>query len=347
MEAPDVPRALPEPLSAIVAVVTLVRYRAFILPAVARELKVWSARAAAIPDPALRRCATEALAEKRGNVEATAVAATLAPRRGRRAVIRASTALQIAVDYLDTLDEQSGSGPLAEGLRLHASLVAALSPGVAPDDWYGDRPDSDDGGYLEALVAACQAALAVLPSPAVLPVARSAIARCGEGQGHTHAEGGAGLKTWAATLGPDPSLRWWEAAAGASSSIGAHALIALAGNPGMGEAEADLVAAAYDPWIGALTVLLDDLVDRARDERDGEHNYMSYCGEEAGARIDFLVAGARRALRGAPRRATHEAILDGVLAYYLGDRAGPPGVRPAAGETAPVRTLAAAIRLAA
>jgi hypothetical protein len=93
-------------------------------------------------------------------------------------------------------------------------------------------------------------------------------------------------------------------------------------------------------------VLLDDLLDRDPDERDGEHNYLRYCGEEVSARIDFLVAGARRGLRDLPRRGTHEAILNGVLAYYLGDRAGQDEGRPVAAGSAPVRTLSTALRLA-
>jgi tetraprenyl-beta-curcumene synthase len=347
MKSFDVPRAFEAPLQVAVTLATLARYRAAILPIVDRELRPWSYRAATISDPALRRSATAALTEKRGNVEATAALMTLAPRRGRHAVIRASIALQVAVDYLDTLAEDDESHPLADGLRLHESLAWALTPGAEPRDWYAHHSRSEDGGYLDALVADCQAAVATLPSPAVLPAARHAAARCGAGQSHTHADGGAGLKAWAATLHPAPGLRWWEAAAGASSSVGAHALLALAGTPGATAAEAELVAAAYDPWIGALTVLLDDLVDRDRDARDGAHNYLHHYGEEAPARIDFLVAGARRALRDLPRRGTHEAVLNGVLAYYLGDPAHTLGERPAAAGSAPVRTLSTALRLAA
>lgn len=347
MKSFDVPRALEAPLQVAVTLATLARYRAAILPVVDGELELWSARAAGIPDQFLREQAIAALTEKRGNVEATAALVTLAPRRGRHAVVRASTALQVAVDYLDTLGEEGGPDQLADGLRLHESLVAALTPGAEPRDWYAHHPCGEDGGYLDALVAACQAAVATLPSPAALPAARRAVGRCGAGQSHTHADGGVGLDAWATTLAAPPGLRWWEAAAGASSSVGAHALIALAGTPGASAADAELVAAAYDPWIGALTVLLDDFVDRERDARDGEHNYLRYCDEEASARIDFLVAGARRALRDVPRRATHEAILNGVLAYYLGAAADGLDERPAAAESAPVRTLSTALKLAA
>lgn len=346
MKIYDVPEILRSPVSVAVTLTTLARYRGAILPVVDRELAVLAERAAAIPDPVLRRSAEAALTEKRGNVEATATLATLAPRRGRLAAIRASTALQVAVDYLDSLGEAVGPGTLVDGLTLHRSLEVALTPGAAPLDWYAHHPRRDDGGYLDSLVATCQEAVATLPGQLVLPAARRAARRCGEGQSHTHADRGADLEAWAASLPPAPSLRWWEAAAGASSSVGAHALIALAVDPHASEEEAELTLAAYDPWIGALTVILDDLVDRERDAHEGDHNYLRYYGSEAPERIDFLVAGARRELRATRHRGVHEAILIGVLAYYLGRPTSGEARRPETADSVPVRTLATALRLA-
>lgn len=344
----DVAEVLQAPRSVVFTLTSLARYRGAILPVVDRELEALRRHAATIPDPVLRSSALHALTEKRTNVEATATLATVALRRGRAAVIRASTALQAAVDYLDTLGEATGGDALEDGLRLHRSLVVALTPGADPLDWYEHHPQSEDGGYLDALVAICQGAVATLPGQAALPAARRAIGRCGEGQSHTHAEHGAGLEAWASTLPPRPGLHWWEAAAGASSSVGAHALLALAGGPATSAAEAERVLATYDPWIGALTVLLDDHVDRERDGRTGDHNYASHWGEDAPERIDFLVAGARAALREVPRRSAHEAILNGVLAYYLGRPTTTAETRrPTAADSVPVRTLSAALRFAA
>jgi tetraprenyl-beta-curcumene synthase len=342
----DVPVGFRAPASVVVTLTTLARYRRAVLPVVDRELSALGERARAIPDPDLRRSAVGSLTDKRSNVEATATLATLSPRRGRRAAIRASTALQVAVDYLDTLGEVPGPDPLEDGLRLHRSLVVALTPGAQPLDWYERHPRGDDGGYLDFLVATCQEAVATLPGQTALPFARRAAARCGEGQSQTHADRGAGLEAWSSSLPPTPGLRWWETAAGASSSVGAHALIAMAVDPGTTAAGAERVLAAYDPWIGALTVILDDLVDRERDTDAGDHNYLRYYGDDAAAPIDFLVAGARRALREAPRREVHEAILNGVLAYYLGRPSAADALRPAAADSVPVRALATALRLA-
>ncbi len=346
---------------------SLATYRGVVLPVVRRELAGWESRAAAIPDPALRQAASDGLG-KRANVEATAVFATLAPRAARRAVIHASVALQVAIDYLDVLDEQTEG--LAAGLELQGALGAAFGApadggrsGSTRSGEAGEEPGGDegsdgeragpaDGGYLAELLAACREAAATLPAAAeVLPLAHREAIRCGEGQARTHAAAAdpAALERWAAALGAPPELRWWEAAAGASSSVAAHALLALAARSGASVAEAELVAAAYDPWVGALTVILDDLVDREADRRAGQHNYLEYYErpEEAAARIDLLVAGAREAVQRLSRPRAHEAILTGVLAFYLGaagaDDPVAAHVRAARAPTA--RLLAALLRL--
>ncbi len=55
-----------------------------------------------------------------------------------------------------------------------------------------------------------------------------------------------------------------------------HALIAAAANPGVTVEQAALIDAAYFPPIGALTVLLDDLIDLENDIASGDHSYITY-----------------------------------------------------------------------
>ena len=310
------------------ALAALALYRRRALPDARAELGRWQARAAAMPEGVLREAALGALREKRANPEATAVFAILAPRARRGAALRAMVALQVAIDYLDSLGEQPGSDPLADGLALHGAVVDAVSPGPeasGPEasEWYRLHPDGEDDGYLAALVGACRSELAALPASAtVMEALRRAARRCGEGQSHTHAaaRGGVGdLKKWAADLEAAPGYRWWEQAAGASSSVAAHALIAAAADPASTAEQAELIDAAYFPAIGALTVLLDDLVDREADLAVGEHNYLSYAAneEEAAERIALLASRAKAAASELPRAGRHRAILAGVAAFYL------------------------------
>ena len=312
-------------------------YRRAVVPRVRRELRRWESVAETIPDPALRGHALAALREKGLNAEATAVLATLAPRANRAAAIEAMAAFQVAVDYLDTLGEQPAPDPLANGLRLHRALTDALSPGEEVADWYRLHPQGEDGGYLQALVAACRGIVQSLPAQAAaLPAARRAAGRCGEGQSHTHAAALGeveGLKAWASGLESPAGYSWWEVAAGASSSVGAHALIAAAADPGTTAEEAALIDAAYFPPIGALTVLLDDLIDLDEDRAAGAHNYMAYYesnldAAERLASITRRAGAAAEKLRHAPR---HQAILAGVAGFYLSA----PGART--GYAGPIR----------
>jgi tetraprenyl-beta-curcumene synthase len=317
-------------------------YRLTVIPALRREQRLWGEAAGGIPDPELRRQALSALEDKALNVEAIGVFATLAPRPQRRRVILAMAALQIAIDFIDTLGESSGVHPpegtlgessrvhrLEDGLALHRALVVALSPGAPPENWYRHHPRDEDGGYLSSLVAACQEAVHALPAQAaILPFARRAAERCGEGQSHTHADPSS-LEGWAAQLDTPPDYRWWEVAAGASSSVAAHALIAAAAHPATARPaaagpaatadEAELIDAAYHPPIGALTVLLDDLIDRDEDAAAGEHNYMDYYSSagEAADRLALIAARASAATAKLPQRRRHAAILTGVAAFYL------------------------------
>jgi tetraprenyl-beta-curcumene synthase len=265
-------------------------YLGRIAPLVRRELGRWREVAAAIPDPVLRGQALAAIDEKGLNVEATAVFGTLAPRRTRPAAVRAMVALQIAVDYLDTLGEQRSAG---------------------------------DTDYLDRLFATYRDSTRALPShDSVSAALQRAVARCGEGQRCTHAaERGdrAALETWAMAQGAPAVYRWWEVAAGASSSVAAHALIAAAADPMTTAAEAGLIDAAYHPSIGALTVLLDDLIDRDEDAAAGAHNYLAHYpdSEEAANRLDLIAQLARSGIGRLRHPCRHAAILAGVAGFYL------------------------------
>ena len=228
--------------------------------------------------------------DKEMNAEAVAVFATLAPRSTRDTTVRAIVALQVAIDLRDTIEE--GGHPSDPRL---ASLEAS---------WRRD--------------------VAALPAfPAVAPLLERAVARCEEGQRQTHAAAGeaGALRHWAEDLDAPAGYRWWEIAAGASSSVAAHALIAAAAGPGTSAEVAARIDAAYHPPIGALTVLLDDLVDADEDQATGEHSYMGYYESpaEAAERLASLASRGAELVAGLPRAARHRSILAGVASFYLSD----------------------------
>lgn len=243
--------------------------------------------------------------EKVENAEAVAVFATLSPRTQRARVVRAILALQVAIDLRDAWEEN------------------------------GALPAPDDTALLERLEASWRREVAALPAyEAVEALLTRAVARCEEGQRRTHAAAAGeveSLQVWAGELGAPSEYRWWEIAAGASSSVAAHALIAAAADPTTTAAQAAAIDAAYNPPIGALTVLLDDLVDLEQDREAGEHNYVGYYGRsaEAAERLAWIADRSGALVDRLPRASRHGAILAGVAAFYLSDRrAETPDARP-------------------
>ncbi|HEU5106769.1 MAG TPA: DUF2600 family protein [Solirubrobacterales bacterium] len=235
---------------------------------------------------------------KARNAEAVAVFATLAPRRNRATAVRAIVALQVAIDLRDELEEAG---------------------------------EPADPALLEQLEGRWRGEVSRLPAhKAVEPLLQRAVERCEEGQMRTHAaaEGATEpLREWAGDSVAGDEYRWWEVAAGASSSVAAHALIAAAADPDTTAAQAAAIDATYNPPIGALTVLLDDLVDRDADRMAGEHNYLGYYGSDAEAaeRLGLIADRSEALIEVLPRSERHRAILAGVAAFYLSSpRTSPP-----------------------
>ncbi len=230
---------------------------------------------------------------KKANAEAVAVFATLAPRPHRAAAVRAIVALQVQIDLLDAAEEEG----------------------------YADGPEF--GERIVRLDERWPGAAATLPGwQVVKSLLEEAVKRCEQGQVQTHRAGREGpeqLRDWATRLEINPSFRWWEIAAGASSSVAAHALIAAAADPTTTAETAALIDAAYHPSIGALTVFLDDLVDRDEDLANGEHNYLAYCAdsEEAAERLATIATQAETLADQLPDAHRHRAILAGVAGFYL------------------------------
>jgi tetraprenyl-beta-curcumene synthase len=304
------------------------RYWLEVFPRVCRERRRGRARALAIPDPLLRRVALEAQG-KWGNVEGAAAFAAFAPRGRRAAATRAMASFQAAYNYLDLLGEHPSADPAANGRRLHGALLVALDPGDRlemgrHEDYYADSLQRDDGGYLAQLVDACRAALATLPSYAlVAPAARRAGERIVAFQSCNTGELGgdfAALRRWAqAAAPPGEGLRWWEAAAAGGSSLCVYALIALAAEPDVDPAAPAAIEAAYFPWIGALHSLLDNLVDVAEDHATGQHSLIGRYDSpgEAAERMGMLAERALSASQALVNARAHMLVLSAMAGFYL------------------------------
>lgn len=302
----------------LAVLVRLAEYEASIVALARREIRRWATAAAAIPDPTLRRLATEAIAIDASNAEAAAAFAATAPRRLRRPTIELLVAHQILLDYIDMLGEQIAD--LQLGLALGSALPAAVWRPVSAASF---DPLLDDGGYLVALVAVCRRRLWQLPSAAaVRQQAEVAATRCAEGLAHTHtAARGADvleLRRWTTTQRSTGGYAWWEVAAGSNSNLGLLALLAAAADPATTPADADAIASAYWPHVCVMSTLLDSLVDYERDTACANFSFIAHYPATAAAR-DGLVRATRLSLAAAkPLRYgnTHTMIVCGVAGYY-------------------------------
>jgi tetraprenyl-beta-curcumene synthase len=300
------------------------RYWLGVFPLVARELRRWHERAHQIPDPALRRLALITQTSERGNLEGAAAFAVLAPRRHRARVVRAVVAFQTTYDYIDTLAEQPSSDPVANGRQLHLALLSALDPGCDHADYYEHNRGNRDNGYMRNLIDTCRSALRGLPSYA--SVAGSALRSARRMVAYQSLNHGApddsrlGLARWASELTPSGSgLYWWETAAGAASSLSVFALIAAAAQPTLAPGEAAATDGAYFPWIGALHVLLDSLIDQREDIQTGQHSLIDHyaSAEQAATRLGSIAARALQTTETIPNSLQHATILAAMTSFYL------------------------------
>jgi len=295
-----------------------------VFPHVKRELGVWRRQAERIGNRRLSRLALDTQTHERGNLEGAAVFALLAPRGCRGKVVRAAVAFQALYDFLDTLAELPVEDPVANGRLLHLALLDALDPGATPSGGYLDGCgfSRHEEGYVEALITTCRGALAALPGYAhVAAPALEAATMMVEYQSLNHVTASGGpesMRRWGRSIVPARSgLLWWEAAAGAASSLGVFALLAAAASPRLDPHLAEATAEAYFPWVGALHVLLDSLVDLERDLGSGDHSLVSHYSSSAHAaeRLGALAAEAAGRLRALGPG--HGLILSAMAGFYL------------------------------
>jgi tetraprenyl-beta-curcumene synthase len=302
--------------------------------AVSREIRVWQRRAAAIPDVPLRTDALDALKRKRTHVEGAALFWILPARRDLR-LLRVLVAYEIALEFLDNAHERAADE--ANGLQLHRALVEALDPQAPISDYYRYHPWKDDGGYLRALVEACQAGCSSLPAYACVrePLLLGA-GRCRYAQSLNHeldpVLGGAALRAWAEReFSAGEEVSWWEWTAAASSSVGVHALLAQAADPACGERNIRAVDMAYMPWVCAASTMLDSYVDQVEDIAGGAHSYVArYPSPEIAAqRMCEIVRRSVQEVRGLGNGHRHAVIAACMVAMYLSkDSARTPAMRP-------------------
>lgn len=295
-------------------VAAIVRYLTTIQPHARRELARWRQRAHAIPNPDLRRQILRPFDADR-SPEGAALFAVLEPAQ-RHDLIPLLIAYVLLWSCVDAMTERAE--PLGEA-RLFEALVDALSPEQPlRADMYG----GDDHGYLAALVRVCKERCGRLPSWGVVGPPARRLARHGEevqriNHGPRHCAEQR-LRAWAHADARDPSARWQDLCAGASSPLAIHALIALGGRSDATAAQASATTAAYFPSFSALGVVADHLVDRTSDASQQQHSYLAYFGDPAtmARSMRRLAESSARGVRTLARSERHAVILAAMVAMF-------------------------------
>lgn len=302
-----------------------VRYWLLAFPAVGRELRRRRELALAIPDPVLRRVALEALDCKRCNIEGAAAVELLAGRHSSRALIRALTAAQAMCDYLDLLAEQPVEDPVANGRRLHESLIAALAPDApVHEDYYAHSPHTQDGGYLGTLVEDVRSGLVSLPGRSLVegPLRRAA-EQIVAYQSFNHGDrlgSHEPFERWAShEIVAGSGMSWWETAAGLGSTLLPFVLMACAALPGLAAEQVAGIQRAYFPWIGSLHTLLDSLVDLEEDRLTGGHRLIGHYRSPARAaeRMSLIAREGLARAEELPGGNRHGLLLSAMSGFYL------------------------------
>jgi tetraprenyl-beta-curcumene synthase len=236
-------------------------------------------------------------------------------------LLRLLIAYEIILEFLDNAHERACGEP--NGRQLHRALVEALDPNAPISDYYGAHPWNDDGGYLRALVEVCQEGCASLSFYAeVRELVLQSACRCAQAQGLNHRltpkERSDGLRAWAEVeFRGELRASWWEMTAAASSSVGIHALLALAACSQRQDWKE--VSAAYVPWLCAVSTLLDSYVDQLQDAAEDGHSYLAYYAtpEIALERLAELIRNAATAAGGLYRGERHAVLAACMIAMYL------------------------------
>ncbi|UOF90580.1 tetraprenyl-beta-curcumene synthase family protein [Fodinisporobacter ferrooxydans] len=280
-----------------------------------------------IPNPELRKQALASMGSKQFHADGGSVYVLLA-KDAMDDMSRFIVAFQTISDYLDNLCDRSTSLDPEDFRQLHVAMTDAVNPAVNPAKrhYYRYREDQDDGGYLCRLVEDCQAVLRRFPHYSLVQTTvEQLVVLYSELQTHKHVNieerENRLIQWWEQHRQLAPAFHWWEFAAATGSTLGVFVLCALASNPALTPKRAEEVVKCYFPWMGAVHILLDYLIDQEEDRKGGDLNFVSYYEnwEQTVQRIEWIVDQTRRHVSDLPDASFHQLVVQGLMGLYLSD----------------------------
>ncbi|WP_210364834.1 tetraprenyl-beta-curcumene synthase family protein [Bacillus sp. REN3] len=302
-------------------------YRVYrqVLPQVHRELSYWKSRAAEIPNPELRKQALASIEHKTFHCEGGSILSLTAKGKYKQA-IRFIVAYQTISDYLDNLCDRSTSLDPADFAALHESMADSLNLESQPKNYYRERKDQNDGGYLLELVTVCREVLAELEHfDFIEQHLKELCSYYCDLQIHKHVEVEdrvPRLKTWFNDHRADiPDMEWYEFSACTGSTLGIFCLVSYAMRDDFKQEYAESIRHGYFPYIQGLHILLDYFIDQEEDRQGGDLNFCFYYENEEALfrRLGHFVKNADYHTAKLPHRKFHKLINRGLLGVYLSD----------------------------
>jgi len=306
-------------------VTLMYRVYKFVLPEVRAELARLHSLAEGIPDQELRTQALASIQSKQFHCEGGGVYAA-ANLEQRHVLIPLIVALQTISDYLDNLCDRSTSLDPNDFRQLHYALEDAVHPKAPLRNYYAERVEQDDGGYLHELVRTCQHSIRMLPGYAnAQPFVAELVGLYSDLQVYKHIRQELRepqlLAWWEEHRTRCSHLKWNEFAAATGSTLGMFMLFLTATAEDLSTEDARVVRDAYFPHLCGLHIMLDYLIDQDEDRLGGDLNFCNYYEgqHQLIERVGEIVEQARRDIRLLPGWRFHRMIIEGLLALYLSD----------------------------
>ncbi|MEW9502172.1 tetraprenyl-beta-curcumene synthase family protein [Jeotgalibacillus marinus] len=296
-----------------------------VFPIVHQQLAHWKKLANDIPNEELRTQALASLEHKTFHCEGGSIMALLA-LKGHKEAIQFIVAYQTISDYLDNLCDRSTSLDPEDFKSLHESMEDALTVGAPIRDYYCNRVERDDGGYLASLVLMCQSVLEQLDTYS--EIKKDLLELCGyycDLQIHKHVhvdDRERRLQTWFEDHHDRfPEMEWYEFSACTGSTLGIFCLVSYAFREDFDPSFSETIRNGYFPYIQGLHILLDYFIDQEEDLAEGDLNFCFYYPnhELLFERLQHFVKEADRHTNKLPHKKFHKLINRGLLGVYLSD----------------------------
>ncbi|MDF0726544.1 tetraprenyl-beta-curcumene synthase family protein [Cytobacillus sp. S13-E01] len=296
-----------------------------VLPEVHKNLSYWREKAEQIPDAELRTQALASINTKTFHCEGGSILAILSHEQLPEC-IRFIVAYQTISDYLDNLCDRSTSLDPHDFQALHESMPDALTISSTPKNYYRNRYEQEDGGYLQSLVETCQDVLRKVAhfDKITQHLKELAMYYC-DLQVHKHVrvdERVPRLEKWFSDYKRSlPEMKWFEFSACSGSTLGIFCLVSYAFQKNFNEEMANKIRNGYFPYIQGLHILLDYFIDQEEDLEGGDLNFCFYYSDQKQLvnRLQHFIKEADKNISGLPNEHFHRLINRGLLGIYLSD----------------------------